>query len=136
MILNLLTNKNQNVPRNDLQIESNESKSQLIEEHNTIISQYQHIIREQDAKLKEQYNLNQTLTQTCAQLQEHLAKLNDRYNELLNTYNYQATMNKEAPPSEETITEKLKMQARITELELKVNFLEEKLVFVSFFLSF
>ncbi len=81
----------------------------------SIISKYQQIIREQDEKLKEQFALNQVLSQTCAQLQETVQSLNGKV--LHSSLGH---------PNEINNAERLQLQARINELEVKTNLLEEK----------
>ena len=82
----------------------------------SIISKYQQIIREQDDKLREQYALNQVLSQTCAQLQESVQSLSDKL-----LHNSSASHSNEVSNAE-----RLQLQARINELEVKTNLLEEK----------
>ena len=83
-------------------------------QQNAVIMQYQQIIRDQDLKLREQYQENQDLVHTCTQLQE-------------NCRNISSILNQKNVESEYFSSEKLNMQAKINELENKVNLLEEKL---------
>jgi hypothetical protein len=125
--VNLLTNKNPNLQnntnfnKNGQQKVSEEAVQQVqhlkqqIEQNTTVMVQYQQIIRDQDVKLRELYQVNQSLNQTCALLQERCTHLESIA---------QPSMNRESEPH--LVSEKLKSQARINELELKVNQLEEK----------
>ena len=133
LILNLLENKNQNVSTNagGTKQEAAGQSYQQEQQNSMIMAQFQQIIREQDAKLNEQYQVNQTLTQTCAQLQDYCQKLNQQYSLLLNERaSNGASVNtagedKQAQ-NEQLMGERVQMQARINELEVKVNLLEEK----------
>ncbi len=123
-----MTNKNQNLPNNSVknvqQKESEEAQVQQmkhqIEQHTTVMMQYQQIIREQDAKLRELYQVNQSLNQTCTQLQERCTHLESVHQQEPSTL----TMNRDTELQH--MSEKLKSQARINELELKVTQLEQK----------
>lgn len=83
------------------------------------IAEYRKIIRDMDVQLREQQQLNQSLTQTCAQLQQGYYQLQQQQ---------QFHSSTSAVEQQETLSEKLKLQARISELEVKVNLLEEKSV--------
>jgi serine phosphatase RsbU (regulator of sigma subunit) len=97
-----------------------------------VMQQYQQIIRDQDVKLAEQHRHNELLTQTCTQLQERCQQLSDQFAVL------KAAKAAAAPSSSSSIQEELmqqqqnllaervKMQAKLNELEVKVNLLEEK----------
>lgn len=118
LILNLLSAKNEPVSKVPSQMSSlaPQSAHQAYQiDQQSIISKYQQIIREQDDKLKEQFALNQVLSQTCAQLQESVKSLNDK---VLHSSVGQA--------NELNNAERLQLQARINELEVKSNLLEEK----------
>ena len=107
-----------------------------VEHHNKIVAQYQQIIREQDTKLREQIQLNQMLSQTCSQLQEYYNSVCNQYNSLRETFvareaEYERRLkeqNAAQKHSESPIAEKLNVQAKINELEVKVHLLEEKFV--------
>jgi hypothetical protein len=134
LILNLLTNKNQNaviysgpssltsshqIPiqnAQDLHSQQQQQQSENLNSHqqtNTVIVQYQQIIREQDLRLKELIQQNNDLSQTCAHLQENSRSISS----ILNEKNSQLELYS---------SEKLTMQAKLKELEIKNNLLEEK----------
>ena len=95
---------------------NNQQLKQQLEQQAEIMTQYQQIIREQDAKLREQHQVNQGLSQTCAQWQERCGQLESM-----------SQMCTVSPTTRENeLSEKLRAQARISELEMKVNQLEEK----------
>jgi hypothetical protein len=110
----LLSAKSEIVAKVSSQIQAPQPVNYQIDQQ-SIISKYQQIIREQDDKLKEQFALNQVLSQTCAQLQESVQSLNDK------------VLHSSAGHSNEVNNaERLQLQARINELEVKTNLLEEK----------
>ncbi|CAF0812047.1 unnamed protein product [Brachionus calyciflorus] len=119
LIINFLTNKKILVNGSDSDSKINGSMdnkiSHQIEQQNAlIIGQYQQIIREQDAKLKEQQQLNQMLTQTCSQLQLSYQDLSSKLgqNPVVNEAQW--------------TSERLQYENKINELEIKCNLLEEK----------
>jgi len=114
VILSTLKN-NASVPLVTKAHNQSQDQSQLEQQ----IAEYRKIIRELDAKLGEQQQLNQSLTQTCSQLQHS-------YYQLQQHQQYHSTTT--AVEQQESLSEKLRLQARISELEVKVNLLEEKLV--------
>ncbi len=129
LILNLLYNKNQNIP-------SSSSNTVLVEQqhqqqaNSLIISQYQQIIREQDIKLKEYEQEKSSLVQTSTQLQEYCKSL---HYALTAKDDY---IKEKAHEFDIVSSEKLKLNAKINELEVKNNLLDEKYYFLSFILFF
>ena len=94
-------------------------------DHQTnLISQFQQIIRDQDKKLKDQSNLNQILKETCSQLQDKCQQLTNSINEIKSNRNV-AGFN-QVDHESHYLAERLQYQARINELEVKNNLLEEK----------
>ena len=122
LILNLLYNKNQNIPSSSSNSVSVEQQHQQ-QANSLIISQYQQIIREQDFKLKEYQQEKSSLAQTCAQLQEYCQNL---HNNLTVKDDY---IKEKILEVDLISSEKLKMNAKINELEVKNNLLEEKYFF-------
>lgn len=115
--MNLLS---KNAPTTGI-VNTREEQNRL-EQQNAIMNQYQQIIRDQDAKIQEQVQLNHVLTQTCAQLQEYCRQMQ------LNSKTMGINENAVNEQQQAFLSEKLKLQVRINELEVKVNLLEEKLV--------
>ncbi|RNA34013.1 General vesicular transport factor p115-like protein [Brachionus plicatilis] len=105
LIINLLKNKKHEERRDS----NASSDSRVSSDHQNalILNQYKQLIREQDTKLKEQQQLNQTLTKTCSQLQLSIQEL-------------MAKSGSNSP------SEKLQYETRINQLEVKCNLLEEK----------
>jgi hypothetical protein len=127
LILNLLENKNQNASTSSgAKQEALGQNYQLEQQNSMIMAQFQQIIREQDKKLNEQYQVNQSLTQTCAQLQDYCQKLNQQYNLLLNERGGNVSTDDRHGQNEQVLAERVQMQARVNELEVKCNLLEEK----------
>ena len=90
----------------------------IVEESNQLIEEkYKAIISQQDSRLREQLNLNQTLQFNFNQMQDYC-------NQLISEINNLKASGQNSPHF--SSTEKLKMQARINELEVKCNLLEEK----------
>lgn len=83
------------------------------------IAEYRKIIRELDAKLGEERQLNQSMAQTCAQLQQSIYQLQMQQQ-------HASALAATAYEQQEWLTERLRLQAKIGELEVKVNLLEEK----------
>ena len=99
-----------------------------MEHQNSIIQQYQQMIREQDAKMKELAEQNQVLRQKCSQLQENYGILSEQYESLKATAvvnQQQADKNQRTHP-DILLAERLLLQAKISELEVKNSLLEEK----------
>jgi hypothetical protein len=130
--VNLLNNKNQNLANNlNNHVDNSNQQSnapnppnnsslqlqQQLEQQNTIILQYQQIIRDQDAKLQKQYQINQMISQTCIQWQERCSQLENAL-----TQSQATTISADNPLS----TSNQAFQARISELEAKLVDLEEK----------
>ncbi len=130
--MNLLNNKNQNLANNlNNHVDNSNQQSnapnppnnsslqlqQQLEQQNTIILQYQQIIRDQDAKLQKQYQINQMISQTCIQWQERCSQLENAL-----TQSQATTISADNPLS----TSNQAFQARISELEAKLVDLEEK----------
>lgn len=105
MIINLLKNKKKEERRDSNG--STDSRVSVDQQNALIINQYKQLIREQDAKIKELQQLNQTLTKTCSQLQINLQEVMSR-------------SGRSSP------AEKLQYETRINQLEVKCNLLEEK----------
>ena len=125
MILNLLYNKNQNIPSSSVATPTSIEHQQ--QANSLIISQYQQIIREQDTKLKEYQQEKFNLAQTCTQLQEYCQSL---HNALTAKDDF---IRERGQEFEQFASEKLKMNAKINELEVKNNLLEEKYSFYCIF---
>lgn len=89
-------------------------------EYEQQIAEYRKIIRELDAKLREEHALGQTMAQTCAQLQTSL------YQMQMQQQAAAVAANSAASEHTEAISERLRLQARIGELEVKVNLLDER----------
>jgi hypothetical protein len=85
------------------------------------IAEYRKIIRELDAKLGEERQLNQSMAQTCAQLQQSIYQLQMQQQ-------HASALAATAYEQQEWLTERLRLQAKIGELEVKVNLLEEKYI--------
>lgn len=113
MILNTLEN-NASAPlimHNTQQTQRDQS------EYETQIAEYRKIIRELDSRVREAEQTSQTLTQTCAQWQQS-------YYQLQQHQQYHSS--NAVVEQQESLSERLRLQARISELEVKVNLLEEK----------
>ena len=120
MILNLLQNKNQNIQSS---LGALSTPGPAIEQQNSlIINQYQQIIRDQDAKLKENQQEKHTLIQTCTQLQEYCQSLH------ASLAAKDEFMRERSHEFDSFSSEKLKLNAKINELEVKNNLLEEKYI--------
>lgn len=121
LILNLLQNKNQNIQSS---LGALSTPGPAIEQQNSlIINQYQQIIRDQDAKLKENQQEKHTLIQTCTQLQEYCQSLH------ASLAAKDEFMRERSHEFDSFSSEKLKLNAKINELEVKNNLLEEKYYF-------
>lgn len=114
MILNTLEN-NTSAP-----VIMNSQTQRDQSEFETQIAEYRKIIRELDSRVREAEHANQTLTHTCAQWQQSYYQL-QQYQQQYHSSNVAV-----AAEQQESLSEKLRLQARISELEVKVNLLEEK----------
>lgn len=118
LILNLLHNKN-NIQSQI--IGSNAAATTSLDQQNTaIMTQYQQIIREQDTRIKQEQQEKLQLAQTCAQLQEYCHSL---HSALSSKDDY---LKERTHELDSFSSDKLKMHAKINELEVKNNLLEEK----------
>ena len=127
LILNLLQNKNQNIQSS---LGALSTPAPAIEQQNSlIINQYQQIIRDQDAKLKENQQEKQTLIQTCTQLQEYCQSLH------ASLAAKDEFMRERLHEFDSFSSEKLKLNAKINELEVKNNLLKEKYYYYYYYYS-
>jgi hypothetical protein len=101
----------------------NNNTNSINDNQTALIQQYNNIIREQDEKLNEQFNANQQLSIACNQLQQHYSQLSQQYGSLEEAH---LQLKDEINTTSSTNNERIQLQARINDLELKYSLLEEK----------
>lgn len=113
LIASVLKNNKDNVVGLSNNSRTNSTNPSPMYDQNAIVTQYQEIIRDQDSKIRSQYEENQELSKACVLLQESHKSMTSVLNEKTTVTDFLSS-------------EKLKMQAKIMTLESKLTQMENK----------